>query len=136
MQGHLTIQLSFAIFMNLWSSESNAFSMSILTKNPPILLRSPILTYHLPPINLFLIYAVFCIEIKLEKTFFNLFEIILVSTFNKEMGRQFFIYLLSLSFFSINLIIACLCEMLKSPLCFAYVAEVISNSLISSQKLS
>ena len=71
--------------------------MSIVTKYPPILLRSHILTIseiNLPPspINLFLIYAVCCVEIKLERTFFNLseraFEIILVSTFNKEMVRQ------------------------------------------------
>ena len=134
--------------MNLWSSESNAFSMSIVTKNPPILLRSHILTIsdiNLPPspINLFLIYAVCCVEIKLERTFFNLsewaFEIILVSIFNKEMDRQFLMYLLSLSFFFfpiIFLFIACLYEMLNSPLCFASVAETISNSLISSQKPS
>ena len=93
---------------NLWSSESNAFSISIVTKNPPILLRSQTLTIsdiNLPssPINLFLICAVCCVEIKLERTFFKLperaFEIILVSTFNKEIGRQFLMYLLSLSFF-------------------------------------
>ena len=84
--------------------------MSIVTKNPPILLQSHILTIsgiNLPPslIDLFLIYAVCCIEIQLERIFFNLskraFEIILVSTFNKEMGHQFLMYLLSLSFFSI-----------------------------------
>ena len=117
--------------------------MSIVTKNPSILLRSHILTIsdiNLPPspINLFLIYAVCYVEIKLERTFFNLseraFEIILVSTFNKEMGRQFLIYLLSRSSFSINLTIACLCETLHLPLCFASVAEAISNSLISFQK--
>ena len=61
--------------------------MSIVTKNPPILLRSLILTISdinlPPPINLFLIYAVCCVEIKLERTFFSLseraFEIILAS---------------------------------------------------------
>ena len=31
-------------------------------------------------------------------------------------------------------IIACLCEMVNWPLCFASVAEAISNSLISCQK--
>ena len=81
--------------------------MSIVTKYPPILSRSHILTIsdiNLPssPINLCLIYAVCCVEIKLERTFFSLseraFEIILVSTFNKKMGRQFLMYLLSLSF--------------------------------------
>ena len=82
--------------------------MSIVTKNPPVLLQPHILTIsdiNVPPspINLFLIYAVCCVEIKLDRTFFNLseraFETVFVSTFNKEMGRQFLIYLLSLSFF-------------------------------------
>ena len=82
--------------------------MSIVTKSPPILLRSHILTIsdiNLPPspINLFLIHAVCCVEVKLERRFFNIseraFEAILVSTFNKEIGRQFLMYLLSLSFF-------------------------------------
>ena len=90
------------------SSESNAFSMSVVTKNSPILLRTHIITIsnvNLPPspINLFLIYAVSCVEIKLERIFVNLsertFEIILVSTFNKGIGCQFLMYLLSLSFF-------------------------------------
>ena len=81
--------------------------MSIVTKYPPILSRSHILTIsdiNLPPspINLFLIYAVCCVEIKLERAFFSLseraFEIILVSTFNKKMGHQFLMYLLSPSF--------------------------------------
>ena len=81
--------------------------MSIATKNPPTLLRSRILTIsdiNLPPspINLFLIYAVSCVETKLERTYFNLseraFEIILLSAFNKEMGGQCLMYLLSLSF--------------------------------------
>ena len=76
--------------MNLWSSESNTFSMSIVTKYPPILLQSHISTIsdiNLPPspINLFLMCVVCYVEIKLERTFFNLsewaFEIILVVTF-------------------------------------------------------
>ena len=70
--------------------------MSIVSKYPPILLQSHTLTISdikLQPStkNLFLIYAVRCVEIKLKRTFFNLserdFEIILVSTFNKEMGH-------------------------------------------------
>ena len=65
--------------MNLWPSEANAFSLSIVTKNPPILLQSHIFSIsviNLPPslINLFLIYAVCCVEIKLERTFFSLSE--------------------------------------------------------------
>ena len=91
--------------MNLLSSELNAFSMSIVTKYPPILLRSDILIisdfYLSPsPINLVFIYAVCCVKITLERTFFNLsgraFEIISVSTFSKEMGRQFLMHFLSL----------------------------------------
>ena len=43
-------------------------------------------------------------------------EIIFASTFSREIGFQFWINLLSLSFFSINLIVACLCELQSSPL--------------------
>ena len=76
--------------MNLWTSESNAFSMSTETKGPPILLQLHISTMsdiNLPPslMNLYLIYAVCCVETKLDRTIFSLservFEIILVSTF-------------------------------------------------------
>ena len=93
--------------MNLCSSESNTFSVSIVTKYLPILLQSHISTIsdiNLPPspINLFLIFAVCCVETELERIFFSLSERafkILVSTFNKEIGCQFFMYLLFLSFF-------------------------------------
>ena len=58
-----------------WSCESNVFSMSIVTKYPPILLRSHISIIsdiNLPsPINLFLVYAVCCFEIKIDRTFFS-----------------------------------------------------------------
>ena len=82
--------------------------MSIVTNYLPTLLRSHITTIsdvNLPPssVNLFLICAVYCVEIELEKTFFSLseraFEIILLPTFNKEMISQFLMYLLSLSYF-------------------------------------
>ena len=48
--------------MNLWSSELNAFLMSIVTKYPPILLRTHISTIsyiNLPPspINLSIYYT-------------------------------------------------------------------------------
>ena len=60
---------------------------------------------------LFLAYAVCCKVIKCGKTFFGFseraYDIIFRSTFNKEMAHQFFMNLLSLSFF-INLMIACL----------------------------
>ena len=60
--------------MNFWSSEWNAFSMFVVTKHPPILLRYQISTIsdiNLPPspINLFLIYAVYYVEVKLERAF-------------------------------------------------------------------
>ena len=99
--------------INLWSSKSNAFSMFIVTKYSPILLQSHIWTIsgiNLPPspINLLLIYAVCCVEIKLERKIFNFSERAFEERNNKEMSRQFLMYLLSLSFLSINLIIAIL----------------------------
>ena len=42
-------------------------------------------------------------------------EISFTSTFKREIGRQFFINLLSLSCFSITFIIACFCEIFNSP---------------------
>ena len=54
-----------------------------------------------------LTYAVCCEDIKSGKTFFIFSEgdidIIFRSTFNKELGLQFFMNLLSLCFFSTNL---------------------------------
>ena len=94
--------------------------MSILMKYTPTLLRSHISTMsdiNLPPsqINLLLIYEACCVEIKLEKTFFSLFErafeIILVSA--KKMGHQC-MYLLSVSSFFIILVVTFLCEVLNS----------------------
>ena len=77
----------------------------------------------LSPISLFSTYAVCRGEIRLGRTFSGLdtraLEIILQSTFNKEIGRQFLINLLSLSFFSINSITGCLCEVLSFFLSFA-----------------
>ena len=91
--------------------------MSILMKYTPTLLRSHISTIsdiNLPPSQ---INEACCVEIKLERTFFSLFEtafeIILVSA--KKMGHQF-MYLLSVSSFSITLVVACLCEVLNSYL--------------------
>ena len=43
------------------------------------------------------------------------FEAILTSTFKRGIGRQFLMYLLSLSFFLINVIMACFCELDNSP---------------------
>ena len=82
--------------------------MSIVTKKTSnffILGMSIKLDINLPlsPIHLFLTYAVCCEQIKSGKTFFSFskraFDIIFRSTFNKEMGLQFFMNLLSLSFF-------------------------------------
>ena len=71
--------------------------------------------------NLF--FAVCCEEINVDKALFNLLETalgkIFVSTFNKEIGLQFFMTCLSRSFFSMSLMTACLCEMLKIFVCKA-----------------
>lgn len=76
--------------------------------------------------------------IKLERIFFTLsgraFEIILVSTFNKEMVVIFYVSFVSI-YFSITVIITCFCELLSSSLFFVSVSEVIKSYLISYQKL-
>lgn len=76
--------------------------------------------------------------IKLERIFFILsvkaFEIILISTFNKEMVVIFYVSFVSI-YFSINVIITCFCELLNSSLFFVSVPEVIKSYLISYQKL-
>ena len=69
---------------------------------------------NLPPLPLclFLTYVVCCVEIKSGRSFLSFseraFDIIFKSTFDKEMSLQFYMKLLSLSFFSMNLMIACL----------------------------
>ena len=74
-----------------WSRESNAFSISIVTRNLSIL-NQPLITI-MSEINLQQK------EFVARKTAFNLFEInsdkIYVSIFNKEIGLQFLMYLLS-----------------------------------------
>ena len=81
------------------------FSMSIATRKPSnffILAISVTSDINLPlsSICLFLTYVVCCEDIKSGKTAFSFSEravdIIFRSTFNKEMGRQFFMNLLSL----------------------------------------
>ena len=73
-----------------WSRESNAFSISIVTRNLSI--NQPLITI-MSEINLQQKQFV------VRKTAFNLFEInsdkIYVSIFNKEIGLQFLMYLLS-----------------------------------------
>ena len=70
-----------------------------------------------PPLslmNLLLTYATCFLfmmgEITLFKWLSSTFEISFISTFRSEIGRQFLINLLSLSFFSINFRIACFWE--------------------------
>ena len=91
-----------------WSRKPKAFSISILTGNPSKLNQSliSVTSEFNPPlslINLFFTEAVCCGQINVGKTAFNLFEIALgkvfVSTFNNEIGLQFFKFCLSLSFF-------------------------------------
>ena len=83
------------------------FQYPLQLKNRPIffILAISITDINLPlsPICQFLTYAVCCEDIKSGKTFFSFseraFDIIFRSTFNKEMGLQFFMNFLSLSFF-------------------------------------
>ena len=74
-----------------WSRESNALSISIVTRNLSIL-NQPLISI-MSEINLQQKQFV------VRKTAFNLFEInsdkIYVSIFNKEIGLQFLMYLLS-----------------------------------------
>ena len=83
-----------------------------------ILSVSIISDINLPPsaIFLFLTYAVCCEDIKSGRTFFSsserAFDIIFRSTFNKEMGLQFWMNFSSL-FFSVNLMIPCPWEVLR-----------------------
>ena len=81
--------------------------MSIVTRKPSnffnlvISLESDV-DLPLSPICLFLTYAVCCEEIKFGTIFLSFseraFDVIFKSIFNKEMGVQFFMNLLSLSF--------------------------------------
>ena len=108
---------------NKWLTESKAFSMSTASKIPSICNKSVIYAISeisLPSlINLLFKYAIWFSLIKLFKIFFSLiaitFKINLVAIFNKEIGRQFLINRLSLSFFPINLITACFWEVDSSP---------------------
>ena len=61
----------------LWSNESKAFLICIVTKNPSLLGMSVVSTMSaikLPfsPINLFSTFAVCCGKIRLGRTFFSL----------------------------------------------------------------
>ena len=84
----------------LWSGESKTFSISMITRNS-IILKQPLISImseiNIPisPINLFFTEPVCCEKINVGKVVFHLFKItfdeIFVSTFNKEIGLQFFI---------------------------------------------
>ena len=82
---------------------------------------SKISDINLPPslINLYATYAFWLFEIKFGNNclirFDNTFKIHLLSTLSKDIGQQFFINLLSRSFFSISFIAACFWEVLSSP---------------------
>ena len=98
------------------------FPRPLLPKNLPfcrILVISIISDINLPvsPMFLFWTYTVRCTDIRHGKPTFNFFasaslDNIFISTFNNELCLQFLIYFWSLSFF-INLIIACLWEILN-----------------------
>ena len=83
------------------------FQYLLQLKNRPIFYLAISITSDvnllLSPIRLFLTYRVCCEDIKSGKIFFSLseraFDIIFRPAFNKEMDLQFFMNLLSLSFF-------------------------------------
>ena len=55
------------------------------------------------------------VDMTLFKLQANGLNLSFISTFKRQIGHQFFINLLFLSFFSINFIIDCFCEALNSP---------------------
>ena len=78
--------------------------------------------------NLLFTLALWFLLTKLGNTSYNLFardfDANLLSTFNKEIGPQFLINLLSLSFFSISFVTPCFCEVLSSPVKKAFVLNL------------
>ena len=92
----------------------------------------------LSTILLFWTYAVCYGEVTYCKTSFNFFasalDNVFISAFNNEIGLQFLMYLLSLSFLSFNLIYSCLWEILNSFLSLTCFIEEIKITLILSLK--
>ena len=110
---------------NWWLTESKAFRMSIVTNIPlkfskSVVCKTSAIKHPPSLMNLPSAQADWLSEISDARTFLRRFdkalEIIFASKFSREIGLQFRINLLSLSFFSINLIVACLFEVQCSPL--------------------
>ena len=102
--------------IKVWSNESKALSISIVTKNPSLLKMTVIsimssINLPLSPINLFSTYAVWCGEIKLGLD-----------------ARA-----ISLSFFSVSFRIAYPCKVLNSFLRSSVRHEFEKISFISSE---
>ena len=66
----------------------------------------------------------------------NIFEIILQSTFNNDIGLQLLIRRLYLSFFSNNLITTCLWDVTNFLLSFGWFNEFVKDCFSSYQKVS
>ena len=85
----------------------------------------------LSPICLFLSNVVCCEEIKSGRTFFSFsdraFDIIFRSIFKKEMGLEFYMNILSLSFLCLVNDLACLHDVLKYP--FSLVSNTDSTKI-------
>ena len=73
---------------------------------------------------------------RLQEKVMKTINVNIVSTFRREIGLQFLINRLSLSFFSNNLITACLCEILREPLVLDSLKEFLKVFLILVQKHS
>ena len=106
-----------------WLTESNAFSLSTVTRKPSSVSEFDIskiseTTLPLLIINQFLTYAVWFEEIRKGNTFFILAErtllIIFVSVLSSDIGLQFLMNLLSLSFFPTFYFTTCFWELLNS----------------------
>lgn len=118
----------------MWLTETNAFSISTVTKNPSLFKTSLISRRSgitLPTsLIIYFLYPFWLEDIISGKTFLRrsskVLEINFTSQFSKEIGRQFDIYLLSHTFFLINFITAFFCN--------AYIV-VLQERLFSVKKL-
>ena len=91
-----------------WLTKSSAFSISIVTRKPSnanlfAIPKISKITLSLLLINLFLTYTIWLEETRKRNTFYILVErtllIIFISVLNSDIGLQFLMNLLSLSFF-------------------------------------
>ena len=105
-----------------WLTESKAISISTVTKNflylkLQLFLEDQILAYLLH-LYIYFSHIHFDLEILFWVKHFlrrsaKALEINFTSTLSKKIGRQFWVYLLSRRFFSINFITACFCNVVS-----------------------